>query len=68
MSTKVTRRQAAIGLMAGAAAVAQTPVPPTPQTPEEELKALQIQLRSNSEALGKVEIPQSTEPAFVFRP
>ncbi len=63
---KVTRRQVAIGMVAGTAALAQTPVPTTPQTPEEELRAVQTQLHANSEALGKVEIPQATEPAFVF--
>jgi hypothetical protein len=64
----VTRRQVAIGIMTGTAALAQTPVPPVPQTPEDELKAMQIQVRTNSETLGKVDVPQSTEPAFVFRP
>jgi hypothetical protein len=67
MSTKITRRQAAIGVVAGTAAVAQTAVPPMPQTPEDELNAAKLQLRSNSEALGKVDVPQSTEPAFLFR-
>jgi hypothetical protein len=64
----VTRRQVAIGIMTGTAALAQTPVPPMPQTPEDELKAMQIQVRTNSETLGKVDVPQATEPAFVFRP
>ncbi len=68
MSTKVTRRQLAVGIVTGAAALGQTPVAPIPQTPDEELKAVQSQLRSNSETLGKVDVPQSTEPAFVFRP
>ncbi len=68
MPTKVTRRQVAVGIVTGTAALAQTPVAPLPQTPDEELKAVQTQLRSNSETLGKVDVPQSTEPAFVFRP
>ena len=68
MSTKVTRRQIAAGIIAGTAALAQTPVPPTPQTPEDELKAIQTQLRANFETLRKVDVPQSTEPAFIFRP
>jgi hypothetical protein len=70
ISTKLTRRQAAIGIISTTAALAQTPTPvqPIPQTPEDELKAMQIQMRTNSETLGKIEIPQLTEPAFIFRP
>jgi hypothetical protein len=68
MSTMVTRRQVAIGIMTGTAALAQTPVPPVPQTPEDELKAMQIQIRQNAETFAKVDVPPATEPAFVFRP
>lgn len=70
MSTKLTRRQAAIGIITTTAALAQTPTPiqPIPQTPEDELKAMQIQIRTNSETLSKVDVPQLTEPAFIFRP
>jgi hypothetical protein len=67
MSTKVTRRQVAIGIVSGTVALAQTPVPPVPQTPEEELKAVQLQIRQNTDALAKFALPQTAEPAFVFR-
>jgi hypothetical protein len=66
MSIKVTRRQAAIGMVAGTAALAQTPVATIPQTPEEESKAMQMQARQNSDTLAKFDVPQSAEPAFVF--
>jgi hypothetical protein len=68
MSIKVTRRQVAIGMVAGTAALAQTPVATVPSTPEEELKAVQTQARQNSETLAKFDVPQSTEPSFVFHP
>jgi hypothetical protein len=68
MSIKVTRRQVAIGMVAGTAALAQTPVATIPSTAEEESKAVQMQARQNSETLAKFDVPQSSEPAFVFHP
>jgi hypothetical protein len=55
-------------MVAGTAALAQTPVATIPSTAEEESKAVQMQARQNSETLAKFDVPQSSEPAFVFHP
>jgi hypothetical protein len=65
--TKFTRRQLALAVSTSAIVLAQTPAPPLPSNADEELKAVRDTLRQNSEALAKVELPMSTEPAVHFR-
>jgi hypothetical protein len=64
MNQKITRRRLAAALVQAAALrAAQT----TAAGPPEDLRAAQEQLRKNSEALGKTQLPMSTEPAFSFK-
>lgn len=48
--------------MLAPAALAQTPA-----AAEDDLKAARDRIKANGEALAKVEIPMSTEPAFQFK-
>jgi len=60
---KITRRKLAAALLAPAATItteAQT-------APTDELEAARAQVKANAEAIGRVEIPMSTEPAFRFQ-
>jgi hypothetical protein len=57
---QLTRRKLAVALLAPAA-TAQTP-PPT-----DELQAARERIKTNAEALSKVDLPMSTEPAFQFK-
>jgi hypothetical protein len=51
------------------AATAAIPVEAVAQTPpEQELKTARDDLRTFSQALAKVPLPMSTEPAFRFKP
>jgi len=65
MNKKITRRQLA-GVAAGSAvvslAIAQVPV-----TSQDFDRAARESHRVNSEALAKLEIPMSLEPAFQFK-
>ncbi|HLK51236.1 MAG TPA: hypothetical protein VKT49_24000 [Bryobacteraceae bacterium] len=61
---KITRRQLASALAAGAA-LAQTP--PQPRTPEAELQAARDQLKATLARLSAQAVPMSTEPAFQFK-
>jgi hypothetical protein len=65
MNQKITRRRLAAAALGSAAALraAQTPASP----PEDPRAVAQEQLRKNSEALGKTQLPMSTEPAFSFK-
>jgi hypothetical protein len=69
---KLTRRQlagsAAISLVA-ARVLAQAPAqaPATTNTTQDWDKAALQSHKENSEALAKIEIPMSTEPAFQFK-
>ena len=63
---QLTRRKLGAALAGTAAALGQAP-PPVPATPEAELKAAGEQMRRNSDALKKVKLPMSTEPAFQFK-
>jgi hypothetical protein len=65
MNQKITRRRLAAAAFGSAAAVraAQTAAGP----PEDPHAAALEQLRKNSEALGKTQVPMSTEPAFSFK-
>jgi hypothetical protein len=62
---KLTRRELATALTAGAA-LAQTP--PQPPTPEAELQAARDQLKATLTRLAAQQVPMSTEPAFQFKP
>ena len=64
---KMTRRQLAATAIASAAAMPQNP-PAAPDSPEELLAAARSQVQRNGEALAKVAIPMSLEPAFQFKP
>jgi hypothetical protein len=59
---KLTRRKLAAALLAPAAAAPAQ----TPPAPRDEVEAARARLKSNGEALAKVELPMSTEPAFRF--
>ena len=57
---QLTRRKLGIVLLAPAAS-AQTPAP------VDEVQAARDRIKTNGEALAKVELPMSTEPAFQFK-
>ena len=38
----------------------------TPSAPRDEVEAARARLKTNAEAMAKVELPMSTEPAFRF--
>lgn len=67
MSIKLTRRETVLGLSASAVLVAQTPSPPLPPSPDEELKAVRDQIQQNLQQLDKVPMPMSAEPAVHFK-
>ena len=58
---KITRRKLA-AVLAAPAALAQTPSPST-----DPLQVAKDRIKANGEALAKVSIPMSTEPAFQFK-
>jgi hypothetical protein len=57
---KLTRRQL-VAVLAPAAALAQT------QPAEDALAAAKAKVKATSDALAKLDLPMSTEPAFQFR-
>jgi hypothetical protein len=59
---KVTRRKLAAALLAPAAAAQAQ----TPSVPRDEVEAARARLKTNAEAMAKVDLPMSTEPAFRF--
>ncbi len=61
---QVTRRELAAILAPAAAAAAQTAAP---SSPADELAAAQARLKTAAGALGRQELPMSTEPAFQFK-
>jgi hypothetical protein len=65
--TKFTRRALVVAVSGSVALLAQTPAPPLPSNADDELKATRDAIRQNSEALAKVEMAMSTEPAVHFR-
>ncbi|MBZ5611998.1 MAG: hypothetical protein LAP38_27375 [Acidobacteriia bacterium] len=67
MPGKLTRRQLAAALSSSAALLAQAPLPPLPQNPDEELKAARDQNRQIGEQLARFPLPMSTEPATRFK-
>jgi hypothetical protein len=66
MKEKITRRQLA-GVAAGSFAIAASLDAQQPSA-DAELEKARASHRDNTATLAKFEIPQSTEPAFVFRP
>ena len=62
---KLTRRELASALAAGAA-VAQTT--PQPRSPEAELQAARDQLKATLVRLSMQTVPMAVEPAFLFKP
>jgi hypothetical protein len=60
---QLTRRKLAAVLLAPAAVA--LPQTQSPQT--DELAAARQRMKDNAAALGKIDIPMSTEPAFQFR-
>jgi hypothetical protein len=67
MSIKLTRRETVLGLSASAVLLGQTPAPPLPSNPDEELKAVRDQIQQNVQQLDNVKVPMSTEPAAHFK-
>jgi hypothetical protein len=67
MSLKMTRRDLA-AVLGSAASVAVVHAQNPPATPPEDLNAAaKDQLRQNTEAMAKIELSMSTEPAFQFK-
>ena len=64
---KITRRRFGAAVIAPAALLAQTPPPPIPSNPEEELAAFRDQNRRNAQALDEFRVPMAAEPAFQFK-
>ena len=62
---KLTRRKLAAVLAAPAAAVAAQAQPQG--APVDEVEAARQRIRSNAEALAKVDVPTQVEPAFAFK-
>ena len=71
MKEKITRRQLA-GVTAGSLAMAALldaqQSAASPDQEKAELEKARASHRENTATLAKFDIPQSTEPAFVFRP
>jgi hypothetical protein len=63
-STKVTRRQLA-ALATALPALSQTQG--APNTPQDELSAARERMRRDTDAVAKVEVAQTLEPAFAFK-
>jgi len=67
MSRKMTRRDLA-AVLGSAATAAMVQAQSAPTAPPEDLNtAAKDQLRQNAEAMAKVELSMSTEPAFEFK-
>lgn len=65
---KTTRRGLLAVLPAFAAAPQDAAAPSAEKTTrEQDLENARTGIRSNADALSKVKLPQSTEPAFVFK-
>jgi hydroxypyruvate isomerase len=64
---KVTRRKLAAAVLSSAAVHALAQTQPAASSPEEDLKAARERLRANADALGRQDVPMSTEPAFQFQ-
>jgi hypothetical protein len=64
MNQKITRRRLAAAALGSAAALRAAQPAATTEDPS---ASAHEQLRKNSEALGKTQLPMSTEPAFSFK-
>jgi hypothetical protein len=58
---QITRRKLAAAVLAPAAVA----LPQTPQT--DELAAARQRMKDNAAAMAKIDIPDTTEPAFQFK-
>ena len=67
MSSKLTRREAALALGGSAFVAAQAPNAPPPSNPEEELKASREAIQRNLKQLAEFPMPMAAEPAVHFR-
>ncbi len=68
MSVKITRRRlAAVALGSTAAIRSAQPQAAATGQPEDLNAAAKEQIRKNSEAMDKVDLPMATEPAFQFK-
>jgi len=67
MARGFTRREIAAAIAASAAVAAQSPNPPLPQNPDEELQAARALLHQNLEQIAKFPLPMATEPAVHFK-
>jgi len=64
---QLTRREAMVLVSAGPGAARQQAPKLTEETPAQLLENARNRLRRNIEALSKVKLPASAEPAFQFR-
>ena len=67
---KITRRRLAAAALGSAACLrigAAPQTPPAPSQPEDLNAAAKEQVRKNSDALSKFDLPMATEPAFQFK-
>jgi hypothetical protein len=65
---KMTRRK--LAMLAVAGPIAATAIPAEAQAPDssdEETRSAHDLLRTNAEAMAKVNVPIATEPAFLFK-
>jgi hypothetical protein len=67
MSHGITRRNLAAALASAASITAVRAQAPSTSQPEDLNAAAQEQIRKYREALAKVDLPMSTEPAFLFK-
>ena len=68
MSLKITRRRLAAAALGSAPFIRSAqPQAPAPGPPEDLNAAAKGEIRKNSEAMDKVDLPMATEPAFQFK-
>ena len=65
MSTRLTRRQLAAGLLGAAPLLAQAPPPPVAA---DDASIARERIKTNSELIRKFDLPVATEPSFIFKP
>jgi hypothetical protein len=66
MSTKLTRRELAAGLLSATPLLAQAPPAPVPAA--DDATVARDQLKNNIELIRKFDLPVATEPSFIFKP
>ena len=67
MSTKLTRRDLAAGLLGAAPLLAQAPPTQAPAAGDE-ASIVRDKLKTNADLIRKFELPTATEPGFIFKP